>query len=274
MSAARACRWRWATTPAGPDGRTPPSRPDGWATTSVERLLDRHGYRTAYWGHFGQGCVHCRLDFDLRSAPGVRNYRRFMEEAADLVVSHGGSLSGEHGDGQARGELLPRMFGPEIVEAFRAFKAIWDPAGRMNPGKVVDRTLDADLREGPDWRPVACAPTSIPGGRRSFVEAAGRASASEVPPPIDAHEVPELQVTREEKTHPGSRAPAPGDDGGRGDRSRTAGATTPSAGARPGPACKGCKGDGPVNVDMATQGRSSCRQLPAAAPAPQPYAMA
>ncbi|HEX3531307.1 MAG TPA: FAD-linked oxidase C-terminal domain-containing protein, partial [Thermoanaerobaculia bacterium] len=78
---------------------------------------------------------------------GVRRYRSFMEEAADLVVAHGGSLSGEHGDGQARGELLSRMFGAELVDAFRAFKAVWDPANRMNPGKVVDpRPLDADLR--------------------------------------------------------------------------------------------------------------------------------
>ncbi len=110
-------------------------------------LLDHHRYRAAFYGHFGEGCLHARIDFDFSSPAAIRTYRTFMEEAADLVVSHGGSLSGEHGDGQQRGELLPRMFGDELVQAFREFKAIWDPGNRMNPGKKVDPyRLDADLR--------------------------------------------------------------------------------------------------------------------------------
>jgi FAD/FMN-containing dehydrogenase/Fe-S oxidoreductase len=110
-------------------------------------LLDHHRYRAAFYGHFGEGCLHARIDFDFSSPAAIRTYRTFMEEAADLVVSHGGSLSGEHGDGQQRGELLPRMFGEELVQAFREFKAIWDPGNRMNPGKKVDPyPLDADLR--------------------------------------------------------------------------------------------------------------------------------
>jgi Fe-S oxidoreductase len=110
-------------------------------------LLDRHGYGAAFYGHFGEGCLHARINFDFRSAEGIRAYRTFMEEAADLVVAHGGSLSGEHGDGQQRGELLPRMFGEELVAAFREFKAVWDPGNQMNPGKKVDPyPLDADLR--------------------------------------------------------------------------------------------------------------------------------
>lgn len=111
------------------------------------RLYKKHGYEGALYGHFGDGCVHSRINFDFKTTEGVRKYRAFVEEAADLVVRHGGSLSGEHGDGQARGELLSKMYGAELVEAFREFKAIWDPRGRMNPGKVVDPyPLDRNLR--------------------------------------------------------------------------------------------------------------------------------
>src|SRR2546430_4085513 len=87
----------------------------------------------------------------MRSSAGIAKYREFVEEAADLCVSYGGSLSGEHGDGQSRAELLPKMFGPELVRAFEAFKAIWDPRGKMNPGKLVrPYRLDENLRLGPE----------------------------------------------------------------------------------------------------------------------------
>jgi FAD/FMN-containing dehydrogenase len=113
----------------------------------LRALYDQHGYGGSFYGHFGQGCIHSRIDFNFASVEGRRRYRAFMEEAADLVISYGGSLSGEHGDGQQRAELLPRMFGAELVEAFREFKAIWDPDGRMNPGKIVDPApLDSALR--------------------------------------------------------------------------------------------------------------------------------
>jgi FAD/FMN-containing dehydrogenase/Fe-S oxidoreductase len=102
------------------------------------RLLERYGYRGSLYGHFGQGCVHTRTNFDLETPKGVAQFRAFIDEAADLVIAYGGSLSGEHGDGQARAELLPKMFGPALVGAFRDFKNIWDPDGLMNPGKVVD----------------------------------------------------------------------------------------------------------------------------------------
>ncbi len=147
-----------------------PDSYDGWEDAAVppERLgeylrefrslLDRFGYRTGIYGHFGQGCIHTRIDFDLKSIEGVASFRSFVEEAADLVVRHGGSLSGEHGDGQSRGELLARMYGEELVGAFREFKSIWDPDGKMNPGKVVDPyRLDENLRLGPDYRPPALA---------------------------------------------------------------------------------------------------------------------
>ncbi len=101
-------------------------------------LYDRYEYKGAFYGHFGDGCLHTRIDFDLSSASGRQATRKFLDEAADLVVRYGGSLSGEHGDGQARGELLPKMYGPELMEAFREFKRIWDPGNRMNPGKLIE----------------------------------------------------------------------------------------------------------------------------------------
>src|SRR6185312_5123443 len=100
-----------------------------------------------------QGCVHCRISFDLVTADGVLKYRDFISHAADLVVSYGGSLSGEHGDGQSRAEFLPKMFGQELMRAFKEFKSIWEPQGRMNPGKVVDPyPIDQELRLGSEFR--------------------------------------------------------------------------------------------------------------------------
>ncbi|MFB7676574.1 FAD-binding and (Fe-S)-binding domain-containing protein [Kitasatospora purpeofusca] len=121
----------------------------------LERLFDRYGYQQAsLYGHFGQGCVHTRIPFELREGKGIEQFRGFLFDAADLVASYGGSLSGEHGDGQARGELLPRMFTPALVEAMGELKALFDPGNRMNPGKVVrPRRVDDNLRLGPNWRP-------------------------------------------------------------------------------------------------------------------------
>ena len=118
-------------------------------------LVERFGYETSIYGHFGDGCVHARINFDLRTREGVVHWRNFLQEAALLVVKYGGSLSGEHGDGHARAELLPLMFGPELMQAFREFKAAWDPDNRMNPGKIVDPfRVDEHLRLGPDHRIV------------------------------------------------------------------------------------------------------------------------
>jgi FAD/FMN-containing dehydrogenase len=97
-------------------------------------LLRRYGYRSSLYGHFGDGCIHGRITFDMRTRDGLDAMRRFMQEATDLVVKYGGSISGEHGDGQARAEFLPRMYGPELMRAFRDFKRVWDPSNRMNPG--------------------------------------------------------------------------------------------------------------------------------------------
>ena len=119
----------------------------------IRALWDEFGYDGAWYGHFGQGCVHTRNNFDLSSLEGLATYRAFVERAADLCVSLGGSISGEHGDGQSRGELLARMYSPEMLDAFRRFKTAWDPLGRMNPGKLIDPyPLDTNIRYGPAYR--------------------------------------------------------------------------------------------------------------------------
>ena len=142
-----------ATWEGWEDAAVPPERL-GKYLRDFRRLLDRCGYHGSIYGHFGQGCVHTRTNFDFETPDGIRHYRKFVDEAADLVVSYGGSLSGEHGDGQSRGELLPKMFGHILVGAFREFKAIWDPDGLMNPGKVVDpRGITDDLRR-PGYQPA------------------------------------------------------------------------------------------------------------------------
>jgi len=154
--------WKVRESGLGATARIP-GRPDtweGWEDAAVppdrlgdylrgfRALLARYGYHHAStYGHFGDGCVHTRIPFDLRTDPGIARFRAFVGEAADLVVAHGGSLSGEHGDGQSRAELLEKMYGAELVGAFRRFKRVWDPDGRMNPGHVVDPyPITANLR--------------------------------------------------------------------------------------------------------------------------------
>ncbi len=135
------------------DSAVPPSKLGAYLR-DLRKLMKEYHYSGVLYGHFGHACVHSRISFDLESEPGIRKFRSFMEQAADLVVSYGGSLSGEHGDGQARAELYPKMFGPELVQAFREFKSIWDPDWKMNPGKLVDANrMDENLRLGADYRP-------------------------------------------------------------------------------------------------------------------------
>jgi len=124
-----------------------------------QALVDACGYKTSLYGHFGDGCIHARITFDLRTIQGLAQWRQFLTSAAALVVKYGGSLSGEHGDGQAKAEFLPAMYGEELMAVFREFKAIWDPENRMNPGKLVNATgpvnaADANLRQGPTYKPV------------------------------------------------------------------------------------------------------------------------
>ncbi|MER5447072.1 FAD-binding and (Fe-S)-binding domain-containing protein [Streptomyces sp. NPDC002766] len=110
------------------------------------KLLAAHSLTGVLYGHFGAGCVHVRIDFDLATDTGRAATRRFLSEAAALVVAHGGSLSGEHGDGRARGELLEVMYSHRMIRTFAAFKEIFDPEGLLNPGVIVAPSrLDADL---------------------------------------------------------------------------------------------------------------------------------
>src|SRR5882762_3825192 len=121
----------------------------------IRKLMNEYDYRGAFYGHFGHGCVHMRVSFDLESENGIRKYSEFIDRAADLVVSYGGSLSGEHGDGQSRAALLPKMFGAELIRAFGEFKAAWDPDNRLNPHKIVDAYLPTEnLRLGADYKPL------------------------------------------------------------------------------------------------------------------------
>jgi Fe-S oxidoreductase len=222
---------------------------------ALKKLTDGYGYRCLMYGHFGDGCVHNRMDFDLQSVEGIKKFRSFMEAAADLVVSFGGTLSGEHGDGQARAELLPKMFGPELVEAFSRFKALWDPEWKMNPGKVVrPNKLDEYLRLGSDYRPWQ-PPThfKFPHDHGSLADATlrcvgvGACRRSE-----GGVMCPSYRVTREEEHSTRGRAHllwemTKGDvirDGWRDAHVKSSLDLCLS--------CKGCKSDCPVAVDVAT----------------------
>ena len=151
--------WRIREDGAGLGGRTPAGAPawPGWEDAAVPprhlgaylrdfaALMAEHGLDGVTYGHFGDGCVHIRIDFPFSTAPG--RYRQFAVAAAQLVGKYGGSMSGEHGDGRARGELLPAMYSPEAIDTMAAVKAIFDPGNVFNPGVLVDPApLDADLR--------------------------------------------------------------------------------------------------------------------------------
>lgn len=132
--------------PGWEDCAVPPARLGAYLR-DFRALLNQHGLRGTPYGHFGDGCIHVRIDFDLMREAGVRVFRDFSTDLADLVVAHGGSLSGEHGDGLARAELLPRMYGDEMVGLFHRFKDLWDPGHGLNPGVLArPRRLDQDLR--------------------------------------------------------------------------------------------------------------------------------
>ena len=235
------------------DSAAPPER-FGDYLRGLRRLLDRYGYHGAFYGHFGDGCLHTRLDFDLTTAPGIARWRSFLDEAADLCISHGGSLSGEHGDGQSRAELLPRMFGKDLVEAFREFKAIWDPQNRMNPGKVVDPApIASNLRLGTGYGPAEPTThfrfTAEGGFSRAALRCVGVGECRRTDGGVMC---PSYMVTREEKHSTRGRARMlfemlQGDvvRGGWRDEGVKEALDLCLA-------CKGCRTECPVNVDMAT----------------------
>lgn len=236
--------------PGWEDSAVPVERLGGYLR-ELRSLLGRHGLRGVPYGHFGEGCVHLRIDFPLTDRHRLPEFRAFMEEAADLVVSHGGSLSGEHGDGQARAELLPRMYPPEIIDLFGRFKRIWDPAGLLNPGALVDpRPLDADLRFTGRDLPLAL-PYEKDGG--SLLKAVHRCVG--VAKCVDTSTgvmCPSYMATREERHSTRGRARLLAEmlrgevitDGWRSEEVREALDLCLS--------CKGCASDCPVHVDMAT----------------------
>ncbi len=222
------------------------------------RVIDRYGYRSPIYGHFGQGCVHLRISFDLKTQAGVNSFRSFLDEAADIVLKYGGSLSGEHGDGQARAALLPKMFGPELMQAFRKFKAAWDPTNRMNPGKLIDpvavyEPID-NLRIGPGYQSTKLKTWfQYPEDEGSFAEATTRCVGVGACRKQDHGTMcPSYMATREEKHSTRGRAHLlwelmQGDvlkDRWRNREVKEALDLCLS--------CKACKTECPVNVDMAT----------------------
>jgi FAD/FMN-containing dehydrogenase/Fe-S oxidoreductase len=264
----------WAVREAGlgTTARTPGGGPDtwpGWEDSAVppdrlgdylrdfQMLLHRYGYDAAsLYGHFGDGCLHTSIPFDMVTADGVRAFRSFVEEAADLVSHYGGSYSGEHGDGQARGRLMTKMYGQDVVRAFEDFKSIFDPDNRMNPGKVVHANpIDGQLRLGADYAPAE--PSTFfhyAADDGSFARAALRcAGVGECRrhDPGDGVMCPSYQVTRDEQHSTRGRARLLFEmlrgetiDGWR--EPAVADALDLCL------ACKGCKRDCPMHVDMAT----------------------
>ncbi|WP_256639150.1 FAD-binding and (Fe-S)-binding domain-containing protein [Streptomyces murinus] len=240
------------------DSAVPPERLGDYLR-DLKELFEEFDYdHPSLYGHFGQGCVHTRIPFGLRTAEGVANFRHFLERAADLVTSYGGSLSGEHGDGQARGELLTRMFGERLVGAFGELKALFDPDDRMNPGKIVrPQPVDGQLRLGADWRPDT--PTTrfgFPDDEHSFTRAVLRCvGIGNCRSHSGGVMCPSYRATREEEHSTRGRARLLFEmlnghadsairDGWRSTAVRDALDLCL--------ACKGCKSDCPTGVDMAT----------------------
>jgi FAD/FMN-containing dehydrogenase/Fe-S oxidoreductase len=236
------------------DSAVPPERLGAYLR-ELRKLYEQHGYIGALYGHFGQGCVHTRINFDLVTEEGIRRFRSFLEEASDLVLAHGGSLSGEHGDGQSRAELLPKMFGPELVRAFGEFKAIWDPGAKMNPGKVVDpHPITENLRLGTHYAPPQprthfAYPNDEGSLARAVVRCVGVGKCRRLG---GGTMCPSYMVTREEKHSTRGRAHLlfemmQGDPLEKDWRSEAVLEALDLC-----LSCKGCKRECPVNVDMAT----------------------
>lgn len=261
--------WRIRESGLGATAWVPgePNGGPGWEDSAVDpmrvgdylkdlrALFDNYGYKPSIYGHFGQGCVHCRVGFDFLTQEGIEKYRQFTIEAAHLVVKYGGSISGEHGDGQARGDLLEIMYGKELVEAFKEFKSIWDPQWKMNPGKVVNTYGQTnDLRLGTNYNPPQLKthfqfPDDAYSWERITLKCVGVGECRR-------HEggvmCPSYMATKEEMHSTRGRSRLlyemlHGDvlKGGWRDEHVKQALDLCLA-------CKGCKGDCPVNVDMAT----------------------
>jgi FAD/FMN-containing dehydrogenase/Fe-S oxidoreductase len=242
------------TWPGWEDSAVPPEKLGGYLR-DLRGLLEKYDYECDLYGHFGQGCVHVRIDFDLKTMEGLKTYRAFLNEATDLVVRYGGSFSGEHGDGQSRAEFLPKMFGPELIEAFREFKSVWDPGWKMNPGKVINPfRVDENLRLGTHYNPPQpLTHFKFPKDNGDFGRVTLRCvGVGECRRESGGTMCPSFMVTKEEKHSTRGRARLlfemlQGEvikDGWKSEEVREALHLCLS--------CKGCKADCPVSVDMAT----------------------
>ncbi|MGW7363264.1 FAD-binding and (Fe-S)-binding domain-containing protein [Streptomyces sp. NPDC054841] len=243
--------------PGWEDCAVPPARLGAYLR-DFRALLAQHGLRGTPYGHFGDGCIHVRIDFDLLSEEGVRRFRSFSEDVAGLVVAHGGSLSGEHGDGQARAELLPKMYGDELVGLFGRFKDVWDPAGGLNPGVLArPARLDENLRFDVLPRTRVDVEFGYPHDGGDFAGAVRRCvgvAKCRVGGPSSGPGVmcPSYRATGEEQHSTRGRARLLHEmlagevvtDGWRSEEVRDALDLCLS--------CKGCRSDCPVGVDMAT----------------------
>ncbi|MFC7980459.1 FAD-binding and (Fe-S)-binding domain-containing protein [Streptomyces sp. NPDC057336] len=242
--------------PGWEDCAVPPARLGGYLR-DFRALLTAHGLRGTPYGHFGDGCIHVRIDFDLLTDTGVARFRRFSEELADVVVAHGGSLSGEHGDGQARAELLPRMYGEETVALFERAKGVWDPDDLLNPGMLVrPAPLDTNLRFSVLPREPVDVEFGYPSDGGDFSAAVRRcvgvAKCRTTSVTGSAVMCPSFRATGDERHSTRGRARLLHEmlagevvtDGWRSQEVRDALDLCLS--------CKGCRSDCPVEVDMAT----------------------
>nr|WP_240757698.1 FAD-binding and (Fe-S)-binding domain-containing protein [Nakamurella flava] len=264
---AAAALWRIREDGAGLGGRTPAGEPawPGWEDAAVpperlgdylrafEALLAEHRLDALVYGHFGDGCVHARIDFPFATAPSV--FRRFVEAAADTVVAHGGSLSGEHGDGRARSELLPRMYSARAIELFGAVKHLFDPAGLLNPGVLVaPAPLDVDLRV-PQAGPLPSRRFALPLDQGDVGVAAhrcvgvGKCLADATP--TGGVMCPSYLATRDEKDSTRARARVL-QEAANGRLVHGLGAPEVLDSLDLCLSCKGCSVDCPAGVDMAT----------------------
>jgi FAD/FMN-containing dehydrogenase/Fe-S oxidoreductase len=242
------------TTEEGWEDSAVPPEKVGEYLVDLRKLFNKYGWNPSLYGHFGQGCIHCRVPFDMLTEKGLETYKRFTIEAAHLVVSYGGSISGEHGDGQSKADLLDIMYGKELMQAFHEFKKIWDPEWKMNPGKMVDAYGQlTNLRTGIHYHPAEPKTHfKYPDENHSFSFAMTRCvGVGECRRAENGTMCPSYRVTQEEKHSTRGRARMlfemlMGDvaHGWKDENVKDSLDLCLS--------CKGCKGDCPVNVDMAT----------------------
>lgn len=241
------------TWPGWEDSAVPPEKVSDYLK-ELNALLKKYNYEASLYGHFGQGCIHCSINFDMQTEKGIQQYKRFTEEAARIITAYGGSISGEHGDGQSKSELLEIMYGKELVQAFREFKYIWDPLGKMNPGKKVDaygQLTDLKLMDGyPKKEPQTHF--HFPDDKGKFSNAVMRCfGVGKCRQDQTGTMCPSYMATKEEKHTTRGRARMlfemlQGDviEGWKSEEVKESLELCLS--------CKGCKGDCPVRVDMAT----------------------